>query len=264
MNIFTKILSVYLTLIVGIIPTKAIAYDENDPGEVEISEQVLCRVQKGGVFQNFTVLDEKPCEKIVMHCRQYQGSKSCPIAYHWPSGSKTVVEYADRYHTQPIRINGNRALSPNAIADHSCVLNTKSDNLFCVFHPDDPQVANASTSKTANNTNEPVKAGQFSGIEALVEKRWYDFYKDNVVVESIEMIEREETSVFGIKVLEATFKSVVHIKEPFRGVCVSAKGCIRAMGINNDGMRTVPAGRYEDISRLSFEKGENFWVLNRD
>ena len=56
MNNFAKILSVYLMLIFGFMPIKAMAYDENDPGEVEVSEQVLCRVQKGGVFQNFTVL----------------------------------------------------------------------------------------------------------------------------------------------------------------------------------------------------------------
>ncbi len=264
MNSLRNFLSIYFVILSTLIPTTANAYDENEPGPEEFGEPFICRVQSGGVFQNFTVLDQEPCTRLELVCREVNGEQSCPVAFQWPSGSKTIVEYSDKYHTQPIRINGHRAFSPNAIADHSCVLNTKSDNLFCIFHPDDPQVAEAKTGTTVNNAGKAVAAGKFSGIEALVEKRWHEFYKDNIVVQSIEIIKKEETSVFGIKVLEATFKSVVHIKEPFRGVCVSAKGCIRIMGINNDGMRTVPAGRYEDISRLSFEKGENFWVLNRD
>ncbi|MCB0827101.1 MAG: hypothetical protein KDC26_13030 [Armatimonadetes bacterium] len=41
----------------------------------DMGKQVTCRVQKGGVFQNFTILDEEPCTEIKSACIEVNGEK---------------------------------------------------------------------------------------------------------------------------------------------------------------------------------------------
>ena len=248
-------------LIVGIMPINAMAYDENDPGEVEITEQVLCRVQKGGVFQNFTVLDEKPCNKIVMPCRQYQGSKSCPIAYHWPSGAKTIVEYNDKHQTYPVRINGQRAISPNAIADHTCVLNTKSENLFCEFSLEGEPADEMENLEVASTPSNPKPESKFTGLKGQVEKQWNDKYDGKVIVESIEMLWSDQNNFMGISIMEAKFKSIVRVDREFRAGCISLRPCLTMNGISESKLPIIKQGSYEDITTFAFEKAGSFWKL---
>ena len=101
------------------------------PESIKESRIVECRVQRGGVLQNYKILDQEECKKVIEGCMEKDGKTVCKITYIWPSGSKTIVEFSDKFYAKILRINGSKALFPNAIADHNCILNTRSNNLFC-------------------------------------------------------------------------------------------------------------------------------------
>ena len=197
----------------------------------EESEGYTCRVQRGGVFKNFKILDEQPCKRVERGCFDIEDRHACFVNYVWPSGSKTVVEYSDRFYSRPTRINGQKAIYPNAIADHNCVLNLKTENMLCVEETGQQAIKQAPSKPVVAKPNKQqlLVAGYIIKFRQLLKAKVQRDYADRISIESMKFAKLGQMqSIFG-RVIQADVTYTFRVLKNFNGcVILGGSGC--AMG----------------------------------